>query len=120
MKDRILGLLELIWYAVAVNAAWYALVEYGILKSPSEVHWAFIGMAWLIAFFVGDILIDKHETYLLKRKIMKLAREVAKYEGIDPDSLDYSDLRVIIDEEGYMEVEIKVNKEGEDKDDTRI
>jgi hypothetical protein len=111
-KEYIKNALELIFYGFAIATAYNVLTHFGIIN---EVHFGWYLLAGFIAFFGGDYLIEIHERWLLKRKIMKLAREVAKYEGIDPKSLSFDDIKISIDEEGYMEVEIQVNKQGEEK-----
>jgi hypothetical protein len=111
-KEYIKNALELIFYGFAIATVYNVLIHFGIIN---EVHFGWYIFAAFIAFFGGDQLIAMHERWLLKRKIMKLAKEVAKYEGIDPKSLNYDDIKITIDEEGYMEVEIQVNKQGEEK-----
>jgi hypothetical protein len=112
------NLLEILWYPVSISSVWWVLAEYGILDG--HINFWLVVLAWVITYSLGDYLIETHERYLLKRRIMKVAKQVAEYEGIDPKSLDYKDLIITVDEEGYMEVEIQINKQGEKKDDTRI
>lgn len=107
-----------------LEQAWYVLVcgVSGILLTRNHIYpfnhhtvplWGAI-VAWFATFFLGDYLINKHEQYLWKKKVMKLAKQLAEYQGIDPDTLDFKNITAEYDEEtGIMEVIIEEKKEGE-------
>lgn len=109
---------EKLWYITVCNVSQMALVHFKVLPNkPLPFLWLFV--AWLITFFGGDYLISKHDKYLFKRKVKKLAKEVAKFEGIDSNDFDYDNIEVIEDKETGI-VEVVIKNKGEDKDDTRI
>ena len=79
-------------------------------------HWfpyADLGFLWywfisFVTITLGRYVSDKCDYYLLRRKIRKLAIATAKRQGVDPKDLDWDSTKVIIDEEGFVDVEIAI------------
>jgi hypothetical protein len=117
-KKTTANIAELFFYSFILNLSWFILASFNLVDPPGSFNFLTMVIIWLIVFFLGDYLIAKHDAYLFKRKIMKIARQVARLEGIDPKDLDYDDIKINVDEEGYMDIEINVEnkrKQGEKK-----
>ena len=101
---------ETLLYVYSCLAAYHLLQHFGII---GEVGFFQMLITWVLTFVGGDYLIARSDEWLLKRRIMKTAREVAKFQGIDPKSLKYNDIKITKDENGVMDIEITI--QGEEK-----
>ena len=106
---------ESIIYICIVTMIYHLLSTWLPLPSLANFGFLLLFCIWFLTLTIGDYLIARYEDFLLRRKIMKLAKQVANYEGIDPKKLDLKNVQITLDKEGYMEVEIQVNKENEDQ-----
>jgi hypothetical protein len=101
------------WYTIAMNFAWAILVHFHYADKPEDMEWYWFFLILIVTFFGGEYLITKHDKWLWKRKVMKVARKVAEYQGLDPDTLDFKDFDVVETEDGIIEI-IIYKKQGED------
>ena len=116
MKETLKFWFECTFYSIFLNVVWWVMIHYHLADSPDDIG----DLGWFIVFcttfFGGNYFIRIHDKYRWKKKVMKLARQVAEYQGIDPKTLDFEDFDVIEDEDGIIEIIIyKKPGEGEKK-----
>lgn len=99
---------ETLLYVYSCLAAYNLLQHFNII---GELSFFQMLVVWVFTFVGGDFLIARNDEWMLKRRIMKTAREVAKFQGIDPKSLKYDDIKITTDENGVMDIEITIQGE---------
>lgn len=101
---------ETLIYVYTCLFAYEILKNFGYLK---ELNFFWMVATWVITFVGGDFLIARNNKWLMKRKIMKVAKEIAKSQGINPKQIKHSDIKVTMDKDGLMDIEIHIDKKNE-------
>lgn len=116
---------EIKYWSERVVAIFVCVIAYNVLDHfhvrpwyPSKDIGLFsMLLTWTITFYGGDYLIRKHDGYLLKRRIKKLAKQLAKFYGLNEKELDMKSAHLEYDKEtGIMEVVIEHKKEQEEEE----
>lgn len=106
---------ETLVYVYSIMIAYHVGIYYGVFDKLSIIS---LIITYAIAYLGGNYLIDKHDRFLFKRKVKKIAKQLAIYHGYDPKTFDYSNFDIREDyESGVIEVTVKQkpDKTGEKK-----
>lgn len=110
-KELLVEYIEYLWYAIVCLVSARILQYVGVLPAFELTTWRLV-LVGLGTYLGGGLLIDYYEEWLFRSHVMKVAREVAKFQGVDPKKIKYKNVRIIEEtEDGIMEVEIDYDGE---------
>lgn len=113
-KKAFLELAENFFYIIACLIGW-RLLQYAGMYPELNVGLPTMVCVWATVFFVGGWCIETFEHWLFRIRVMKIARQVAEFQGIDPKKLKYKNIRITgEDEDGMMNVSIDYDDDFEE------
>lgn len=100
---------EIVWYGLVCSFAWHALQGIGWYPEM-EISFLTGVIVACLTLFIGGMMGDYFEDYLMERRILKAGREVAQEMGIDPKLIKRKNIEIVEEDNEIMEVIIHLDK----------